>query len=67
MPEHVVSSTLKDPAWNNTTVISGDVVEEIGKLKQRYERDVVVHGSPQLAQTLIEHASSMRCTCSSTR
>jgi dihydrofolate reductase len=55
MPKYVVSSTLTDPAWNNTTVIEGDVVEEIGKLKQRYERDIVVHGSPQLARTLIEH------------
>jgi dihydrofolate reductase len=55
MPKYVVSSTLKDPAWTNTTVIGGDVVEEVGKLKQRYERDIVVHGSPQLAQTLIEH------------
>lgn len=55
MPKYVVSSTLRDPMWSNTTVISGDVVEEVAKLKQRYERDIVVHGSPQLAQTLIEH------------
>jgi hypothetical protein len=47
--------TLKDPEWNNTTVLKGDVVDEVTKLKQRYERDIVVHGSPQLAQTLIEH------------
>src|SRR3954468_15291178 len=55
MPKYVVSSTLKDPEWTNTTVLSGDVVEEVRNLKQRYERDIVVHGSPQLAQTLIEH------------
>jgi dihydrofolate reductase len=55
MPKYVVSSTLTNPAWNNTTVLGGDVVEEVGKLKQRHERDVVVHGSAQLAQTLIEH------------
>jgi dihydrofolate reductase len=55
MPKYVVSSTLSDPAWNNTTVISDDVVSEVGKLKQRHERDVLVHGSPQLARTLIEH------------
>jgi dihydrofolate reductase len=55
MPKYVVSSTLTDPAWSNTTVIDGDVIEEVGKLKQRYERDILVHGSPQLAQTLIEH------------
>ena len=55
MPKYVVSSTLASPEWNNTTVLSGDVVEEVTKLKSRYERDIVVHGSPQLAQTLIEH------------
>ena len=55
MPKYVVSSTLKDPEWTNTTVLSGDVVEEVRKLKQQHERDIVVHGSPQLAQTLIEH------------
>jgi dihydrofolate reductase len=55
MPKYVVSSTLENPEWNNTTVLRGDVVEEITKLKDRYERDIVVHGSPQLAQTLIEH------------
>jgi dihydrofolate reductase len=55
MPKYVVSSTLENPEWNNTTVLHGDVTEEVGRLKQRYERDIVVHGSPQLAQTLIEH------------
>jgi dihydrofolate reductase len=55
MPKYLVSSTLKDPAWNNTTVLDGDVVEDVRKLKERYARDIVVHGSPQLAQTLIEH------------
>jgi dihydrofolate reductase len=55
MPKYVVSSTLENPEWNNTTVLTGDVVEEVPKLKRQYERDIVVHGSPQLAQTLIEH------------
>ena len=55
MPKHVVSSTLKNPAWNNTTVIDGDVVEAVVGLKLQYERDILVHGSPQLAQTLLEH------------
>lgn len=57
IPKHVVSSTLKDPHWNNTTVLDGDaagVVDEVAELKRQYERDIVVHGSPQLAQTLIE-------------
>jgi dihydrofolate reductase len=55
MPKHVVSSTLKDPEWNNTTVIEGDLAEEVGKLRERYDGDVVVHGSAQLAQWLIEN------------
>jgi dihydrofolate reductase len=55
MPKYVVSSTLEDPEWTNTTVLGGDVVAEVRHLKQRYERDIVVHGSPRLAQTLIEH------------
>jgi dihydrofolate reductase len=55
LPKYVISSTLEDPQWNNTTVLRGDVVEEVTKLKEKYERDIVVHGSPQLAQTLIEH------------
>jgi dihydrofolate reductase len=55
MPKYVVSSTLENPQWNNTTVLRGDVVEEVRKLKRQYQRDIVVHGSPQLARTLIEH------------
>jgi dihydrofolate reductase len=55
MPKYVVSSTLEHPEWNNTTVLHGDLVDEVTKLKQRYDGDIVVHGSPQLAQTLIEH------------
>jgi dihydrofolate reductase len=55
MPKYVVSSTLENPEWSNTTVLKGDVVEEVSKLKQEQGGDIVVHGSPQLAQTLIEH------------
>jgi dihydrofolate reductase len=55
MPKYVVSSTLQSPEWNNTTVIRGDVIDEATKLKQQYERDIVVHGSAQLAQTLFEN------------
>src|ERR671937_916148 len=51
MPKYVISSTLKDPEWNNTTVLTGDVVEAVRGLTERYERDIVVHGSPQLVQT----------------
>jgi dihydrofolate reductase len=55
MPKYVVSSTLNDPSWTNTTVLSGDVREEVAKLKQQVEGDIVVHGSVQLVQTLLEH------------
>ena len=54
MPKYVVSSTLRDPAWANTTVLEGDVAESVPALKERVEGDVVVHGSAQLAQALLE-------------
>ena len=55
MPKYVVSSKLRDPSWNNTTVLDGDVVESVSKLKSEREGDIVVHGSGQLAQALLEH------------
>jgi dihydrofolate reductase len=55
MPKYVVSSTLDAPTWNNTTVLKGDVADEVAKLKQDVDGDIVVHGSAQLAQTLLEH------------
>jgi dihydrofolate reductase len=55
MPKYVVSSTLEEPEWNNSTVLKGDVAEEVAKLRQEQDGDIVVHGSAQLVQTLIEH------------
>jgi dihydrofolate reductase len=55
MPKYVVSSTLTDPQWTNSTVLSGDVAQEVSKLKQTLDGEIVVHGSAQLAQALIEH------------
>ena len=55
MPKYVVSSTLENPEWNNSTVLEGDAVQEVTKLKQEVDGDIYVHGSRQLAQTLIEH------------
>ena len=55
MPKYVVSSTIGDPEWNNTTVISGDVAGEVAKLKQERDGTIQVAGSRQLAQTLLEH------------
>ena len=55
MPKYVVSSTLRDPEWTNSSVLSGDVVDEITKLKREQGGDIVVHGSAQLVQSLIEN------------
>ena len=55
MPKYVVSSTLSDPEWTNSTVISGDVAAEVLKLRESHEGDIVVHGSAQLVQGLLEN------------
>jgi dihydrofolate reductase len=55
MPKYVVSSTLEDPEWSNTTVLKDDAASEISKLKQELEGDIIVPASYQLGRTLIEH------------
>jgi dihydrofolate reductase len=55
MPKYVVSSTLEDPEWNNSTVLSGDVLAEVSRLRESLDGDIVVHGSAQLAQALLEN------------
>ena len=55
MPKYVVSSTLENPEWTNTTVLDGDLVEAVTKLKEEQDGDIVVHGSAQLAQALVEN------------
>ena len=55
LPKYVVSSTLQDPDWNNSTVLKGEVVDEVSKLKQELNGEVVVPGSFQLLRTLMEH------------
>jgi dihydrofolate reductase len=55
MPKYVVSSTLEDPEWNNSTVLKGDVVTEVSKLKHQLDGEIVVPGSYQLGRTLLEH------------
>jgi dihydrofolate reductase len=55
MPKYVVSSTLDEPEWNNSTVLKGDVGEEVGKLRHEQDGEIVVHGSAQLVQTLVEN------------
>ena len=54
-PKYVVSSTLQAPAWNNTTVLKGNAVNEVSTLKQQLAGDIVVPASFQLVGTLIEH------------
>jgi dihydrofolate reductase len=54
MPKYVVSSTLREPEWNNSTVLPGDVGQAVTRLKESVDGNIVVHGSAQLAQALIE-------------
>lgn len=55
MPKYVVSSTLDDPKWLNTTVLRGDAVTEVTALARRVDGDIVVYASTQLVQTLLRH------------
>jgi dihydrofolate reductase len=55
LPKYVVSSTLEDPDWNNSTVLKGDVVDEVSRLKHELDGEIVVPASFQLVHTLIEH------------
>jgi dihydrofolate reductase len=55
MPKYVVSSTLHEPGWNNSTVLNGDVVTEVAKLKERIAGEIVIPASYRLGRTLIEH------------
>ena len=55
LPKYVVSATLANPAWNNSTVLRGDVLNEVSALKQHIDGDIVIAGSFQLVRTLIEH------------
>jgi dihydrofolate reductase len=54
MPKYVVSSTLSDPEWANSTVLSGDLGDAVTEVKGRHEGDIVVHGSAMLVQELLE-------------
>jgi dihydrofolate reductase len=53
MPKYVISQTLKKADWNNSTILSGNVLDEVRKLKQRLKGDILVSGSARLVQTLI--------------
>src|SRR4051812_16978957 len=55
MPKYVVSTTLRDPEWNNTTVVAHDVAGEVKRLREAPGGDVLVNGSGALVRTLVEH------------
>jgi dihydrofolate reductase len=55
MPKYLVSSTIKDPEWNNTTVLEGDVVDAVRKLREEFDGVIQVPGSRQLVQDLVEN------------
>ncbi len=55
LPKYVVSSTLENPDWNNSTVLKGDVLNEVSMLKQELDGEIVVPASFQLLRTLLEH------------
>ena len=55
MPKYVVSSTVDNPDWDNSTVLKGDVVTEVSRLKEEINGEIIVPGSYQLGRTLIEH------------
>jgi dihydrofolate reductase len=55
MPKYVVSSTLGEATWNNSTLIEGDIAPEVARLKQEEGGDILVNGSAQLVRTLMEH------------
>ena len=55
LPKYVMSSTLEEPRWSNATVLKGGVVDEVSKMKQELDGDIVVYASYQLGRTLIEH------------
>jgi dihydrofolate reductase len=55
MPKYVVSSTLQEPRWSNATVLKGDVTDEVTRLKQKLDGDILVYASYQLERLLIEH------------
>jgi len=55
LPKYVVSSTLKEPKWTNATVLAGEVVSEVSKLRQQIQGEIVVYASRPLVRTLMEH------------
>jgi dihydrofolate reductase len=55
MPKYVVSTTLEDPEWENSTVIKDNVPDEVSRLKEQYDGDILISGSGQLVRALMEN------------
>ena len=55
MPKYVVSTTLNEVTWNNSHLISGDVVEEVARMKQQPGQNILIFGAGPLAHTLLQH------------
>jgi dihydrofolate reductase len=55
LPKYVVSSTLQDPRWTNVTILEGNVIDEVTRLKRELDGDIVVYASYQLGRALLEH------------
>ena len=55
LPKYVVSSTLEDPSWNNSTVVKGDMLDEVSKLRHEFTGDIVIPASFRIVRTLMEH------------
>jgi dihydrofolate reductase len=55
LPKYVVSTTLDHPRWSSATILKGDAVDEVSRLKRELDGEIVVYASRQLARTLIEH------------
>jgi dihydrofolate reductase len=64
MPRYVISSTIREPAWSGATILGGDVLAEVGRLKQELAGEILVYASYQLGRTLLEHdlADELRLT-----
>jgi hypothetical protein len=61
MPKYVISSTLEEATWANSSLLRGDVADGVGKLRDEVPGDILVHGSRQLVQTLFRRTSSKSC------
>jgi dihydrofolate reductase len=55
LPKYVVSATLEDPSWNNSTVVSGDVLDVVSELRHQFAGDIVIPASFRIVRTLLEH------------